>query len=405
MKKVILALLIGILSINPAYAYDPDTHQKMSEKAFGTSVLTTDTKVLDNLGLPPLSAEKKYPNSQLFSQQRTIVELFQDGANFEDSLLRPANHFFDPLTGKGLAVGSPSPDWAIDGTGDSSTIKFSFKAAREYLWQATANPLNNYDYRQKQFGLMFRSLGQVIHHIQDMAQPQHVRNDLHCDNPLCYPLGIYNPSLYEKYTKEAGIALRLPYTNTDYTASTQVKFDTARKFWTTTVNGNGNTGQGMAEFTNRNFVSAGTNFALQNGAASPSSRYQSPKLNGASSIGDVATLFAAAGKPVPAGCTDALNPCTMTFYASTVTDSLLGKTYTNQRATTRSMFDDALVASGKTITYTDPDTGQLITTDRLFALNQFNYDAAQQFLIPRAVAYSAGLINYFFYDLTSRSQT
>ena len=170
MKSIRLAVcmvaLFGLSS--PLRAYEVLTHEEMSEAAASSSVLATPG-ALSALGLTGGMNDPKltFPNSK--GSPKFVKDLFRDGANFEDNFPRPANHFFDPLTGKGLAIGTPSPDWAIDGTGDSSTIKFSFKAAREYLWQATANPLNSYAYRQKQFGLMFETLGHVIHHIQDMA--------------------------------------------------------------------------------------------------------------------------------------------------------------------------------------------------------------------------------------------
>ena len=94
-----------------AYAYDPLTHSDMSKNAFDASGLKTDPKILESLGLPPLTMNKTYPNSYYFPDQRQIVELFQDGARFEDAFPRSINHFFNPLTGKG-SIGSPSPDWA-----------------------------------------------------------------------------------------------------------------------------------------------------------------------------------------------------------------------------------------------------------------------------------------------------
>ena len=383
MKKVILTLLIGILGVNPVplYAYDPLTHQKMSEYAVNASALTTDSKILDNLGLPPLSANKTYPNSQFFSKQRAIVDLFRDGAEFEDSLFRPANHFFDPLTGKGLAIGTPSPDWAIDGTGDSSTIKFSYKAAREYLWQATANPLNNYAYRQKQFGLMFETLGHVIHHIQDMAQPQHVRNDTHCDVIPCYLLGIHNPSLYELVTKDDEKKSYLTYIGYDpvYSSADTATFNAPRKFWTTTVNSN--SGMGIAEYTNRGFVSAGTNFDTL--------AYTQPALSSASAVPtDIATLCAEEVAAGYAACPAGLSG-NMTMYSSTVTDSYRSAgTQVNPRTSTRSIYDQYLIDAGK---------------GPVFSLNRFTFHAAQKLLIPHAVGYSAGLINTFFRDSISGS--
>ncbi len=61
-----------------------------------------------------------------------------------------------------------------------------------------------------------------------------------------------------------------------------------------------------------------------------------------------------------------------------------------------SIFDQDLKDYNGEIHTTDPFTGQPVTTRELFTLNRENYDEARTFLIPRAVAYSAGLINYFF---------
>jgi len=278
MKKRYQIFLAGALlgATASAFAYDPDTHEDMSEHAFLASALANDPMIINSLGLPPLAADPLFPNSQLIPVSKTILNLFRDGAKFEDQVPRPANHFFNPLTGNGLAGFSASPDWAIDGTGDSSTVKFSFKAAREYLWQATANPLNNYDYRQKQFGLMFETLGHVIHHIQDMAQPQHVRDEMHCDILPCEFVGKYNPSLYESLTKKEGNANRLTYDGYDpvYSSADPTTFNTPRNFWTTTTNDN--TGKGIAEYTNRGFVSKMTNF--------DNAAFSSPQLDPANII-------------------------------------------------------------------------------------------------------------------------
>ena len=74
-----------------------------------------------------------------------------------------------------------------------------------------------------------------------------------------------------------------------------------------------------------------------------------------------------------------------TFYSSTVTDALSGQpSVVNGRALSSSLFDP------------DLQTYSTQTPKRFFALNRFTFDAAHQYLIPRAVGYSAGLINYFF---------
>lgn len=152
---------------------------------------------------------------------------------------------------------SDSPDWAVSAPGDPSLMKFTFPEAREYLWQATANPLNSYAFRQKQFDMMFESLGHVIHHLEDMAQPQHVRDDQHCDIGLCKLVGQYSPSLYESFTAEEDKALPFDGYDPVYSSADTASFNTVRNFWTTTVKDI--TGKGIAEYTNRGFVSKGTN--------------------------------------------------------------------------------------------------------------------------------------------------
>ena len=97
----------------------------------------------------------------------------------------------------------------------------------------------------------------IIHHIQDMAQPQHVRNDAHCNGDLegvaCY--GFHNPSHFEIYTNEQMVSGLGNINCESYPELNLNVFSEVRDFW---VTDNGD-GLGMAEFTNRNFVSAGPN--------------------------------------------------------------------------------------------------------------------------------------------------
>ena len=97
--KILLGKIIVTFSI-VACAYEVDTHTKLSVEAYNTSSLVKNADVLDSLGLKDTD---KFKNSK--SDDHTIRELIGDGANFEDnlSLYRPINHFFDPLTGKGLS--------------------------------------------------------------------------------------------------------------------------------------------------------------------------------------------------------------------------------------------------------------------------------------------------------------
>src|SRR6185503_12808951 len=78
--------------------------------------------------------------------------------------------------------------------------------------------------------------------------------------------------------------------------------------------------------------------------------------------------------------------CNVLFFGSPV----------STRASSLSIFNEDLVATGAPVTYVNPDTGDTYQVDRLFALNEFNFDAAHALLLPKATDYSAGLINFIF---------
>src|SRR5262249_21937823 len=171
------------------------------------------------------------------------------------------NHFFNPLNGTGLrGLGYPSPDWALSENEDQTALfqKYSFRDARRAYYEALTKP--NVVDRENALGKVFESLGHVVHLIQDMAQPQHVRNDSHYDK--------YKSS-YSRYEKMTEDVVRenptlIPFTGypTVYQKNNPRSLTSPRSFWQTgAVSVDGvQQGNGLAEFTNRNFVSADTNF-------------------------------------------------------------------------------------------------------------------------------------------------
>jgi len=203
-----------------------------------------------------------------------------------------------------------------------------------------------------------------------------------------------------------------------------VKFDKARDFWTTNENGQGH-GRGIAEFTVHNFVSVGHNFSL-----SPSAPPNS----------DLEPIYILAHQdyPSPSGvdanvhvidiqdsniqerfnisidaALHSLSPTTplagkLYFVDTPVTDTyyptLSGR---NPFTSTYSIYDpdldhnnlevENLIPHAPEQFCHGPNSGfQPCTTQGLFSLNRINYDAARDFLLPRAIAYSAGMIDYFF---------
>jgi len=255
------AVVVGLLVLCcPTYSYDIPTHASLSGVAYDASTLKNDADTLTNLGLRSTDVFRNDHEPRL----RTIRQLIADGARFEDDNVRSLNHFYDPANDRGLtfgivSAGFKSPDWALKALhtiGDDQQ-SFSLKDAHDYLYKAlTATTAAD---RDKYFGLTFQTLGHVIHHLQDMTQPQHTRNDDHCPEeiPCKYPggvVGAFNPSLYERWTNRYR---EQPFITQHFAPGLypKVRFDTARRYWHT-EDKNPGAGQGLAEFTNSNFVSA-----------------------------------------------------------------------------------------------------------------------------------------------------
>src|SRR2546427_1105631 len=225
----------------PANAYEIPTHLDLTEAAVDRSVLVTDPAVLNNLGLKGVRDEtQQFPNSR--GALRRILVLFGDGTEFEDSVfptLRPLRHFYNPLNSQGLStlilpIQTSSPDWALAVPDTMPGQEFSYWNARQYLFDALTKPSETE--RRNAFGRSFQALGQVMHHLQDMAQPQHVRNDIHCDNLACVFIGGYAPSLYENWTNQNRGNLPTEFSSIGYDIASPAfasTFNSPRRFWNT----------------------------------------------------------------------------------------------------------------------------------------------------------------------------
>lgn len=394
-RQISVAFGLLVAAAPSARAYEIGTHAEvLTRSAVTRSVLQTDPTVLRNLGLEKGIADRsqQFPNSQ--GGTGTIQELFEDGSRFEDNVsifstspeIRPLKHFYNPITGRGLDIPVlptqiASPDWALAPRGSNPDQQFSYWDARQHLFDALTKPTKAD--RDRAFGLAFQTLGQVLHHLQDMAAPQHVRNDAHCDSVVCKLIGAYAPSLYEKWTDSEAVRRSLPADpgTAGYDISSPLfasTFNSPRRFWHTDPAGPGSvtSGKGIAEFTNRNFVSAGTNFDKPG-------LFPSPVRDESRTVDlDIRQLCANANPPCP-------NPNltgVITFYGNSVEDRYTGQTVNNPFASSLSIFDADLRKT----------TGTPLSQPRLFTLNRFNFALAHGFLIPRAVAFSAGMINYFF---------
>ena len=389
------SLLISLFFAPTLHSYELETHAVMSRYAADASNLHLPG-TLTRFGLRGLALDdSRQTFMSSMGDMQTILELIRFGARWEDDAAsaQALRHFYDPVYDRPLDLGgtgslliAKSPDWALEDQGTFLSQLNSWKDARQYLYSAltTYSELE----RRKAFGLMFQSLGQIIHHLQDMAQPQHVRNDPHCDSWVCKNVATYAyaPSQYEKYTdldsptdRLRQIRVNLPFLEAGSSPvypganGAAAPFKKPRDFWRTTSPGTSiASGKGIAEYTNRNFFSAGS---INRTYASP----QPPTIMdwyAPTEARDIKELLP-----------DTTLSGTVRFYARPVNDELAGTTDVNARALSDGLFDGDLAQIQSTT-----GSGDYL----VFALNRFTFDAAHHYLIPRAVAYSAGLINFFF---------
>ncbi len=386
-----------------AIPYEATTHRVLTEAAAVSSVLSdagndpARPPKLVTLGfLRPLNdIRQRFVNSK--GSLGTLLAILQDGAEFEDDALRSMHHFFDPRTDRGLhfdpasypndsvlqiaiadinASTLPSLEWSL-GTSLMATANnnYTYNKARDYWFQSVTNLSSAM--RDNNTALAFESLGHIVHHIQDMAQPQHVRNDPHLqdsqvDKQCAPPTNSFyaalcpayqtlrNESFYEKWTKDLGTHIPTGGYGAVYGPMSDglAVFTTPSSYWMSQ-------GKGLAEYTNRNFVSAGTTSV-------------SPPLLGAwyeVTLRDVCT-----GAYLPCPNIDLNLP--VVFFPSVVDDQFRASSIAHPYAAAASLFS--------------PDFQTYYGTFYPLVVNRATITVDHQYLLPRAVGYSAGLINYFF---------
>jgi hypothetical protein len=316
-------------------------------------------------------------------------------------------HFYDPQFDRALTVpalgtiGARAPDWALvngttsrAGLDDSAgrTNLYNLGAAKEAMWRALtgkttagadATPetsgitIDPEGVRKAYWATTFRVLGDMVHLLQDMAQPQHTRNDSHSGLGCVKLIGCAggHDSYYEHYVdaltlgtgsftlsegflnQSSGKPISItpyPLPYGAYPALPMAKFKNYSDFFSTGTGDGGNqAGVGLANYSNRGFYTVGTN--------ADSSTYPLPARS--AQFDDTRIL--------PSGAK-------MTFLSGTVPDTVTG-TSDNARLSTMGAWDRFLPRPL-----------------RSYSLNDYNYDDQVGLLVPRAVSYSAGLIDFFF---------
>jgi Tol biopolymer transport system component len=360
MKRLFLIAIIILCFVSLCYALETDTHQAINEyiAQYTFNGFSLNSYLQNQLGI------QKGTNEIVNSKK--IYKRLGEGGVKEDipywymPYLRSVNHFHNPLTkqgfsgywGIGFLAGVSSMQWSQEPIGSQSPGgHYSWYDARDFFYNALT--ASDKPTRDQNFADTFRGLGQIMHLVEDSSVPEHTRADGHGPCWLSYN--------YECWTKKQITDKTLPNYPPIYfdlsaigSPNPLASVPIANLFDTNQYNGaNPNiTTQnniGLSEYANANFFSGSTIFKAGFPYPALSSVVEAPEIDAAGNL---------------------------RIYLKKIGD---GETM-NHLAVGR-LFYKYLSSDKK---------------NRGLKLDDTVYADYAQNLIPRAVGYSAGLLNYFF---------
>ncbi len=375
----------------------------------------------------------------------TLYSIGDRDADPRHTVFRAGRHFYDPVNERALTDGVTcfffgcirATEWAmgrsgvLDGPGTITADRenhYSWHDARNnYWWALTAKPALATTYgemqrlnsgnRSMRWATTLKSVGQVIHLVQDMAQPQHTRNDSH-GPPIAGLLSFSSRSdgTFEAYT-EARLFLGLPpggfespFTHFDGNKLTSdnlpglqlrtsspyltPSFSTPVEFFTTRESDESITARrGLSDVSNRGFFTSSTlpvNVTTGIPAQGPTAYLDPPNPDGSAFYEELPleTSLYADGSVV------------RMYQLVAPMPDVLDPNWNNQSG----LFDDysadgrmPLLAASQTRLGSDLIGSPTPETDSTkYTISYEVFTAMADAMLPRAVGYSTGLINFFF---------
>ncbi len=428
-KIFLLFTIIFFFSTVRTMAWQDKTHMRLTRRAAENSQLKKGDLMLrlnldkglnhETLALPYLSWFSITNNQMVLSWMR-YGAVREDSANWilggeiPVSGRRFDNHFHTPLRDYSSAG---LDDWVLvkkvipyHATGDSSILwsqnlgennqeEFpggdnSWQQVRRYYYSALTTPSDSNgsnEWRTFNFISTFTGLGHQMHLLEDMAVPEHVRNDAHP------PGQKYGSLQFEAWTEEfAGkdgdmidnfalnpifptIDLNDRFFSKDYVQTAKL-WDSDQYLYGVTPTTN--TNWGLSEYTNSNFFSEDTIFSAPEDYFSVPSRHQFPfpKVSSTNLNELMQDILQPQEITAEDGFTDRL------LYVSKVADGeqidhFLSCIY--------------LESEIRDFQIQNSMTDMLIYGNAFFRDEMCHEDYAEK-LVPRAVGYAAALVDYFF---------
>jgi hypothetical protein len=370
-KKVLFASLVftNLAFFSPVFGLNEPTHRIVNDQATNTPAL--DLYLQQNLGFSRGLDEK--------FQGQSVLAWVGEGGIREDEGVRFFNHFHDPLRPWGSAGLS-----SLFGSNPSSirwmqnaNSGWSWQNARDYYW--TALTATTQAARDRNFADTFRALGQVMHLVVDASVPEHVRNDPHPAEGICRTIiGIGCFGNYEYWVSDShGVSGSAEEGDFIFTyLSNPVGFDpnilqqptndsaapvpVARLIDTDTYTGAASGPNvtlspaiGIGEFANANFFSEDT-------------------ISGAYPFPNVSALVPSQVSPPGTGKV-------FRYYAKGTGDGIA-----NDVAAAECILDQAARDQG------------IFSGPTYFCVDETVWSRTAQVMLPRAVGYARGVLDYFF---------
>jgi hypothetical protein len=393
--RLFIIVAITLLCSTQAMAWKVKTHQLLSQRAAEHS-RTNTTNYLQQIGLEGLEQSIWLGNTL-----KKIVVWIQDGAEREDAgniieqiagSGRFINHFHHPLAPweqaglSDLQTGMSSLLWAQAPLAQETFPEgdWSWQIVREHYYHALTAPTERE--RQGFFAKTFRGLGHQMHFIQDAAQPDHVRNDAHPVDAF-WGYNRFGSLLFESWAaKNPGtieaLAATPRFPAIDLTIASYGLAAISQLIDTDQYDGTAPTAslaQGMAEYTNANFFSDNTLFAAERYAVGH--KYYSPyPRQSSTNLQDYLDQ-----QLLPEIVLTKDSPPSTEFWIAKTQDGERIDHFVKPTYFTADVYQAEKHKNGKGVLY-----------QRTFYRDEASHNAYASKLVPRAVGYSAALIDYFF---------
>lgn len=400
-KRLFILLVVCVVLTSAAWnhsAYswnEKVTHRDLSK--FAAITFVTQNSILFELGFA-LGLEQELI---LDNTKKTIREWLFLGSELEDAssplfplagTTRSLNHFHNPLkpwTEAGLDdwfiahyTGESSLLWAQDGEKQQTIVEgdWSWQRTREYYLTALLSPTE--PERQANFAKMFKGLGHIMHLIQDAAVPDHVRNDAHPEDAIMKK-NLRGSKYFEAWAKkqantinalaEEAVMPSLSFPEQgEGLAPITVLFDADFYYGT---NPSASLSQGLAEYTNANFFSGDTVFAAERYATDDRHYFPFPKKSST----DLQSYISGSKQPETITGDDGKEDTAI--WISKIGDGEQIEHFVRPSYLTKSVLSTL---------------GEGATFYRTFYRDERCHEDYARHLVPRAVGYSAELLNYFF---------